>query len=110
LWDELSPLALTERTLTDSTKAAFSHLCEMIALREAMKKDIDLEGLTIDTPLGLKAHPLLTQYRGLVQRVDAGMLRFRLSPIGKALIELPKKNANDFDNLDGDEDDDDTTN
>jgi phage terminase small subunit len=108
-WDELSPLALTERTLTPSTQTAFRHLCEAIVLRREMANAIAIDGLTIDTPLGLKAHPLLTQYRGLTQRVEAGMLRFRLSPIGKPLIEAPtKKNDGDgFDEFEGDTRDDD---
>jgi len=110
-WDELSPLALTERTLTPSTSTAFKHLCEAIVLRREMAKTIALDGLTIDTPLGLKAHPLLTQYRALTQRVEAGMLRFRLSPIGKPLIEPPTKNDgdgfNEFEDGARDEDTDD---
>lgn len=112
-WDELAPLALAERTLTPSTSTAFRHLCEAIVMRREIARTIATDGLTIDTPLGLKAHPLLTQYRGLTQRVEAGMLRFRLSPIGKPLIEDPKKTEGDgFDDLDDptDDDDDDAVN
>jgi hypothetical protein len=114
-WDELAPLALTERTLTPSTSTAFRHLCEAIVLRREIANTIALDGLTIETPIGLKAHPLLTQYRGLTQRVEAGLLRFRLSPIGKPLIEAKKKAADGFGEFDrdapsddhDDEDDDD---
>jgi hypothetical protein len=109
IWDSLSPLASFERTLTNSTTPAFRDLCELIALRAEMSKQIALEGLTVETPLGQKAHPLLAQFRGLQQRIEAGMVRFRLAPFGKALFEDPAKAKQDrFDDLDEDEDDDDS--
>jgi hypothetical protein len=110
VWDELAPLAEFERTLTNSTRAAFRYLCELIALRDEMLKEFTLEGLTVDTMLGPKAHPLIVRYQGMSQRVDAGMVRFRLAPFGKALFEEPKdtkKDGDAFDNLDTPDDDDD---
>lgn len=114
VWDELEPLALAERTLTPSTTTAFKHLCEAIVLRREMAKTIALEGLTFETMFGPKKHPLLTEFRGMTQRVEAGLLKFRLSPIGKPLIEPPTKNDRDpFGELEGgatldvDDDDDD---
>jgi hypothetical protein len=126
VWDELAPLGLAERTLTPSTAAAFRHLCEGIVLRETVRLRLlsttkvdrvvpDGDGAlgveyvdvpTLETPLGLK---LLTHYRGLTQRVEAGMVRFRLAPMGKALLEDPKKKDPDdnFDDLDNPAADDD---
>lgn len=112
VWDALYPLALAERTLTEATQTAFRHLCEDIALRRAMAAEIAETGLTIDTAFGLKAHPLLTQYRGVTQRVEGGLLRFRLSPIGKPFVE-PTTPADPFADMDtdaGDDDDDDAAN
>jgi hypothetical protein len=106
IWEELAPLAEFERTLTNSTKPAFRDLCALIALRDEIAANVSLEGLTIDTAMGLKAHPLLVQFRGVQRLIEAGMIRFRLAPFGKALFEDPKKNDRD-DGFDLDADDDD---
>lgn len=39
-----------------------------------------------------KAHPLIGPHRGMMQRVEAGMVAFRLGPIGK-VIATPKEKA-----------------
>lgn len=106
VWSELAPHALAERTLTDVTRLAFRELCEAIVLKRSLMLQIFAEGLTIETPLGPKAHPLLTQYRGLMQRTEAAMLRFRLSPMGKPLLDDPKPETDGFDDFDRDDDDD----
>lgn len=79
---------MKEGTLTEATYMALRDLCEAIVLKRRLLRAVDDEGVTIITLQGHKAaHPLLTQFRGLMQRVEAGMLRFRLSPMGR---ELPK--------------------
>ncbi len=125
VWDELAQRAVTERTLTPSTSIAFRHLCEGIVLRntvfQRLMSTTEIDRLVpdgqgglhveyikvpmLETPVGQK---LLTHYRGLTQRVEAGLVRFRLSPIGKPLLEAPTKDKGDgFDDLDGDDPDDD---
>ncbi len=46
-----------------------------------------------------RAHDLLTKCMTMMQRVDQGMLRFRLSPMGKELVvtEAPVDPFDEFD-------------
>jgi hypothetical protein len=76
LWMELAPHATANGTLTPATSLSFRLLCKNIALL-------------------LRYYPSVTEasnanHRGLMQRVDAELLRFCLSPIGKAIIEDEK--------------------
>src|SRR4051794_23364702 len=95
IWNELGPHACAARTLTEGTAAAFRDLCEAIVLKRMMFAAILKDGLThakvtlqMDESGGglqaveQKAHTLLAQHRGMMQRVEAGLLRFRLSPMG----------------------------
>lgn len=68
VWEELAPLAITEGTLTARTTRAFVLLCRAIVI----------EGRLAASPLA--AGP---DHRGMLQRVEAGMARFRLTPDGK---------------------------
>lgn len=108
-WDDLAPLAEFERTLTNSTTPAFRQLCQLIVERDELWAQIALEGYVLDTMLGPKAHPLLVHHRALTQRIDAGFVRFRLAPFGKALFEDPNSQtkADRFADLDEDDDDED---
>ncbi len=103
LWNELAPHALAARTLTDGTAAAFRDLCEAIILKRMMLAEILADGLTgtkvtlqMDEAGGgvqsveKKAHTLLSQYRGMMQRVEAGFTRFRLAPMGKEIVVAEK--------------------
>jgi hypothetical protein len=103
VWLELAPHAAAQRTLTDDMALAFRDLCEAITLKRRMLATIEDDGLTYqrrtvkveredaDVELRteeceIKAHPLLTHHRGLMQRVEVGLLRFRLSPVGKEVV------------------------
>lgn len=109
VWNELGPYACAQRTLVPDTVAAFRDLCEAIVLKRAMLARIAEDGMTYlkittDVTSGeqskdVKAHPLLSHHRGMMQRVEAAMLRFRLSPIGKELMpaEEPKDEWQEFD-------------
>lgn len=108
VWNALAPHACGERTLVPATVQAFRDLCEAIVLKRRMLAQIERDGftylrVTIDGAgqehTEARAHPLITQHRGLMQRVEAGMLRFRLSPMGKALepVEAPKDEWAEFD-------------
>lgn len=96
IWNELAPHACVLRTLTTQTVQAFRDLCEAVVLKRKMHAQIEKDGLTYIAVTvdgsgqereALKAHPLLAQHRGLMQRVEQMMLRFRLSPMGKEIAE-----------------------
>jgi hypothetical protein len=112
VWNELAPHACEARTLTAGTAAAFRQLCGRIVLLGLIEKQIEDDGIMTDKVTlqmdekggGLqavekKAHDLLTKCMTLMQRVDQGMLRFGLSPIGKpiAAAEKPKDEFDEFD-------------
>ena len=71
VWLELAPHAFANRTLTPATALAFKRLCIYVVLERE-----------------LKAHPGERggpNHRGLINRVDAALLRFNLSPCGKPI-------------------------
>lgn len=109
VWNDLAPHACAQRTLTAQTVQAFRDLCEAIVVKRAMLGRIQADGLTYQKVtvdgtgtehVELKSHPLISQHRGMMQRVEAGMVRFRLAPVGKE-IALPKKPADPFEEFDG---------
>lgn len=83
VWQDLAPLAVEEGTLTRATAQAFRDLCEAIVLKSTLLRQAENDGLVLHGPQGKKAHPLLSQYRGLMQRVEAGLSRFNLAPAGR---------------------------
>lgn len=94
VWGNLAPHAREARTLTVATAAAFADLCEAIVSKRAMAAQIARDGLTYlkvtvdgagQEQAEIKAHPLIAQHRGMMQRVETGLLRFGLSPNGKPL-------------------------
>lgn len=108
VWNELAPHACAARTLIDGTVHAFRDLCEAIVLKRQMATAIGEDGLTylkvtIDGSgqehTERKANPLLTQHRGMMQRIEAALMRFRLSPMGKELtpVEPVKDEWEEFD-------------
>jgi hypothetical protein len=114
VWRELAPYALEARTLTAGTSMAFRQLCGRIVLLRQMEAMIAADGL-MDTKVSLqmdetgggmqtvqkKAHDLITKCMTLMQRVDQGMIRFRLAPIGKE-IAAPEVVVDPFAEFDGD--------
>lgn len=72
----LAPHAFANRTLTRGTALAFERLCRNIALEWELESNSEFRGGP--------------NHRGLIQRVDAGMLRFNLSPCGKPMFESKK--------------------
>ncbi len=96
VWSDLATHAVQLGTLTTETAAAFADLVELRVRRTVMLKAIEKDGYTIATEFGLKAHPLLPQYRGVVQRIEAGMARFSLAPMGKSLGPTGDKPADPF--------------
>ncbi|HVQ14383.1 MAG TPA: hypothetical protein VMS40_12365 [Vicinamibacterales bacterium] len=73
VWLELAPFAFANRTLTSATSLSFRLLCRNVVLERALAADPKMQGGA--------------NHRGLIQRVDAELLRFNLSPCGKALYE-----------------------
>jgi hypothetical protein len=95
VWDALAPHALTARTLTPATAMAFQDLCEAIVLKRAELSRISREGLVVEGA----AHPLLSRHVALMVRVEAGMTRFRLIPMGKEMPAAEEK-ADEFSEFD----------
>lgn len=68
-WLRLAPHAFRRRTLTKSTALSFELLCRNLALERRIAVDPDQVGGA--------------NHRGVIQRIDAELLRFDLSPNGK---------------------------
>lgn len=103
VWNELAPLAFAEGTLTNGTRHALRDLCQLRVLRERLLRQTDDIGYLVPGASGgtYAANPLLARLTTLSQRVEAGMLRFKLSPMGKE-IEVPQKpEADPFAEFDG---------
>lgn len=81
VWRTLAPLAVERQTLTAATAHSFEVLCRNIVLERRLADDPE----TVGGP----------NHRGILQRVDAELLRFDLSPNGKphgqaAALEKPQ--------------------
>lgn len=75
VWLELAPHAFAARTLTKGTAEAFKLLCRNVLLEKEMRASV------LDR--GRAAH------QGMIHKVETAMLRFNLSPCGKAMVEAP---------------------
>lgn len=71
VWLELAPHAKLARTLTEATSLGFRMLCKNIALSNRYYASV----LDSGGP----------NHRGLIQRIDAELLRFNLAPCGKPI-------------------------
>jgi hypothetical protein len=69
----LAPHAVRARTLTVATVYQFQLLCQNVVLERELAAKPDERGRS--------------SHRGVMQRLDAQLLRFCLSPIGKPLVE-----------------------
>lgn len=100
-WNDLAPRAIKEGTLTDATRLALRDLCQARVLKDRLLRKIGDQGDVVLASSGnLAAHPLLTRFTTLFQRVEAGMIRFRLAPMGKDVTE-PEKPQDPFSEFDG---------
>ena len=100
VWDMLAPHALAQRTLTPATAFAFRELCEAVVLKRDVLAVVEQDGLMqnrLSTKMDQdgggeqvfesKAHPLIAKWTALLVRVEAGLTRFRLAPMGKEIAE-----------------------
>jgi hypothetical protein len=100
VWLELAGHAEAKKTLVPETMAAFRNLCSAVAIQRLIEAEIEADGLTgtkvtlqMDESGGglqsveKKAHTLLPKLTTVMQRVEAGMVRFGLSPVGKPMVE-----------------------
>lgn len=71
VWAELAPLAIAEGTLEPRTAMAFADLCAYIVLERKLR----VSALACAGP----------DHRGMMARVDAGRVRFRLIADGKTV-------------------------
>lgn len=91
-WELWAPSALERGTLTEHTRPGLVLLCQVARRAAALWAQIESQGLmfekvTVDSSgqehHEPKAHPLLTHYRGLVQRAEQLMARYGLASDGK---------------------------
>lgn len=87
VWLRLAPHAFKARTLTAATEYQFVMLCRNIVLERRIAADPEQVGGA--------------NHRGIIQRIDAELLRFCLSPIGRPLIEEAPKVSDPFAEFDG---------
>lgn len=88
-WEALAPAARAAGTLVPETVPGFRLLVETVVQRDQAWTVLAKEGLTIDTGLGLRVHPLSTHARQLGQRVESLMAKFALTAPGRR-VERPK--------------------
>lgn len=81
VWDALAPHAVDAGTLTPASAWAFRRLCEAIVLERAELARISRDGLMVDG----EKHPLLQPHTALMTRVEMGLQRFCLIPMGKEM-------------------------
>ena len=86
VWNELAPHACVAGTLVDGTAGGFKLLCKWVAIERALSRNREERGGT--------------KHRGAMQRVEAGMLRYRLLPMGKPMVEAPVEPEDPFGEFD----------
>jgi hypothetical protein len=86
VWLDLAPHAFQSRTLNRATSYSFRMLCRNIVLEREIAADAEQRGGA--------------NHRGIIQRVDAELLRFCLSPIGKPIVS-DEKPADEWAEFDG---------
>jgi hypothetical protein len=101
-WDDLAPHAIEHGTLVPSTVAAFVLLCKLQVMADEMYERLLAEGFTFvkhvpDSDGGMheepKAHPLVSQHRNTVQRIESLMVKFKIAPMGRPVETGRKKKA-----------------
>lgn len=94
-WALWAPSALARGTLTEHTRPGLVLLCQVARRAALLWSQIESQGLvfekvTVDSAAQEhhepKAHPLLSHYRGLVQRAEQLMARYGLASDGKIPI------------------------
>jgi hypothetical protein len=99
-WQELAPKASARGTLTPETADRFRLLCRAVSFERSMAARLEKDGwvyiaVTVDGAGQerevLKAHPLCGPHRGMMQRVEAGMVAFRIAPTGKQMVTVQEK-------------------
>ncbi len=94
-WNDLAPRAARLGTLTDDTLLAMLDLCQSRVLKTKLLRSVGDHLVVAGASGAAAAHPLLSRFTTLLQRVDAGMLRFKLSPMGKELTDPDKDKPED---------------
>jgi hypothetical protein len=73
-WRALAPLAIEQRTLVPATAPGFRELCQLLAFKEELARDMAKFGT---------GGTRLKEYTKLSPRVDAALARFKLTAFGK---------------------------
>jgi hypothetical protein len=108
IWQELAPLALARGTLTAEHVPRFRLLCNAVFWERRWSARILEEGdvyiaVTVDGAgqerQVFKPHALIGSHRGMMQRVEAGMIAFRMAPTGKAVVMAKEKPKSELEKL-----------
>jgi phage terminase small subunit len=109
VWNVEAPHAVEQRTLTPATVAEFADFCKAVVIERKLLETIEKQGWTIHTSKvdatgneisELKKHPLVSDHRQWLQRVEQKRIRFRLSPMGKELVPDQETPADPFSEFD----------
>lgn len=96
-WNDLAPRAAKEGTLNESTAYALRDLCQLRVLKDRLLRRVGDDGDVVFGAQGQHAaHPLLSRITTLSQRIEAAMVRFKLSPMGKELEGSKEPPADPF--------------
>lgn len=96
-WNELAPRAARLNTLDSERLFALRDLCRLRVLQDRLVRQLGDDGDVVMGAGGqLAAHPLLARITTLSQRIDAGMVRFKLAPMGKDLESSKPAPADPF--------------
>ncbi len=96
-WNDLAPRAAKAGTLDDSTMLALRDLCQARVLKDRLLRRVaDMGDVVLASNGNLAANPLLARFTTLLQRVEAGMMRFKLAPMGKEIEKPGEKAADPF--------------
>jgi hypothetical protein len=107
-WELWSPLALLNATLTDQTVPGFVLLCQVASRAANLWGNITAQGFVYEKVMvdgagvehkELKSHPLLTHYRGLMQRQEQLLARYGLASMGKPPGDKKPKKDDERDEL-----------
>jgi hypothetical protein len=104
VWESEASHAAAARTLTPGTAAEFADFCKAVVIERKLLAQIERDGWThLDVTVDgagtehntIKKHPLVSDHRQWMQRVEQKRLRFKLSPMGKE-IEAPEKPTDEW--------------
>lgn len=87
VWLRLAPGAFKAQTLTKATEYAFIVLCRNVLLEQKLRADVEQCGGA--------------NHRGILQRMELGLVKFGIAPVGKPMLDSEHKPEDPFAEFDG---------